>query len=92
VKYIKNRNISSLLKSSPLNSIVARSHVGQVLGHMSINNTMIYINLERALFKTMNNEFTLRAVSTLNEACKLVEVGSEYVTEVDGKKIFRKRK
>jgi hypothetical protein len=36
--------------------------------------------------------FTVRAVNTLEEACKLLEVGFEYVTKVDGKKIFRKRK
>jgi len=53
---------------------------------------MIYINLERAVFKTTNDEFTVRAVSTLDEACKLIEVGFESVTEFEGKKIFRKRK
>ena len=30
--------------------------------------------------------------TTLAEACKLLEVGFEYVTEVDGHKLFRKRK
>jgi hypothetical protein len=48
--------------------------------------------LERAIFKTSNDEFTVRAVKTLEEACKLLEVGFDYVTEVDGKKIFNKRK
>jgi site-specific recombinase XerC len=67
-------------------------HVKEILGHKNINNTLIYINLERAVFKTSNNEFTVKAVKTLEEACKLLEVGFEYVTEVDGKKIFRKRK
>jgi len=67
-------------------------HVKEILGHKNINNTLIYINLERAVFKTSNDEFTVRAVNTLEEACKLLEVGFEYVTKVDGKKIFRKRK
>jgi hypothetical protein len=63
-----------------------------MLGHKNINNTLIYINLERAIFKTSNDEFTVRAVKSVDETCKLVEVGFEYVTEIDGKKIFRKRK
>ena len=53
---------------------------------------MIYINLERAVFKTSNDEFIVKAVDNLEEACKLVEVGFEYVTDVEGKKVFRKRK
>jgi hypothetical protein len=30
--------------------------------------------------------------TTLEEACKLLEVGFEYVTDMDGYKLFRKRK
>jgi hypothetical protein len=67
-------------------------HVKEILGHKNINNTLIYINLERAIFKTSSDEFTVRAVKSVDGACKLVEVGFEYVTEIDGKKIFRKRK
>lgn len=34
-----------------------------------------------------------RAVAeSLEEACKLLEVGFEYVTDMEGKKVFRKRK
>jgi len=67
-------------------------HVKEILGHKNINNTLIYINLERAVFKTSNDEFIVKAVDNLDEACKLIEVGFEYVTEVEGKKVFRKRK
>jgi len=67
-------------------------HVKELLGHKNINNTLIYINLERAVFKTSNDEFTVRAVNTLEEACKLLEVGFEYVTDINDKKLFRKRK
>ena len=38
------------------------------------------------------NEWIARVAKTLEEACKLVEAGFEYVTEMDGSKIFRKRK
>lgn len=67
-------------------------HVQQILGHKSINNTMIYINLERAIFKETNDEFTVRATSSVEEACKFIEVGFEYVCDMNGKKLFRKRK
>ena len=67
-------------------------NVKQILGHKNINNTMIYINLERAIFKESNDEFTVRDVDTLEEARKLLEVGFEYVCDMNGKKLFRKRK
>jgi len=59
-----------------------------LLGHKNINSTLIYtqlINLE-------NEDFTVRAVDNLDEACKLVEAGFEYATDMEGKKILRKRK
>ncbi len=67
-------------------------HVKQVLGHKNIQNTLIYINLESAIFKTVNDEFHVRAAKTVQEAKQLLEVGFEYVTNVDDVKLFRKRK
>jgi hypothetical protein len=65
-------------------------HVKSVLGHKKIQSTIIYINLEQAVFATENEEFKVKAASSLDEACKLIEVGFEYVTDMDGKKLFRK--
>lgn len=67
-------------------------HVKRLLGHKSIQNTMVYINLEATIFPVSSDEFTVRVAKTLDEACKLVEVGFDYVTTMDGCKIFRKRK
>jgi len=53
---------------------------------------MIYINLEAALFRPVNDEFTARLAKNLEQACELVEAGFEYVTDMDSFKIFRKRK
>ena len=39
-----------------------------------------------------NDEFTVKVAKTLKEACGLVGTIFEYVTEMDGAKIFRKRK
>lgn len=57
--------------------------VQKLLGHKSVLNTQIYINLEQAIFEA-KDQHDVKVVETLNEACKLLEVGSEYVTEMDG--------
>ena len=67
-------------------------HVKKLLGHKNIENTLQYINTEQAVFQTRNDEFHVKVAETLDEACKLLEVGFEYVTEIDGTKLFRKRK
>jgi hypothetical protein len=67
-------------------------YVRRQLGHKSILNTQIYVNMEQALFVTSSNEYHAKVASTVEEAIELVEVGFEFVTEIDGKKIFRKRK
>jgi hypothetical protein len=65
--------------------------VQRLLGHKSILNTQLYINLEQAIFE-FNDQYEVKLASTVDEAGKLVEVGFEYITEMDGKKLFRKRK
>jgi GMP synthase PP-ATPase subunit len=67
-------------------------HVMQLLGHKNIKNTLIYIQLEEALFKKGETEYICKVASTVEEAKQLVEAGFEYVTEIDGKKLFRKPK
>lgn len=67
-------------------------HVKQLLGHKSMMSTELYINIEEAIFNEANGEFHIKATDSLTEACKLLEVGFEYVTDMDGKKLFRKRK
>jgi hypothetical protein len=66
--------------------------VKEVLGHKNIKKALIYIHLEGAIFKSGDEEFTVRTAKTLEEAKQLLEVGFEYVTEVEGVKLFRKRK
>jgi len=67
-------------------------HVQRILGHRNIQNTLIYITVEQALWQSQKDEFHVKTAKTVEEACKLVEVGFEYVCEVEGVKIFRKRK
>jgi integrase len=58
------------------------------LGHRNLRNTMRYVQLIN--FK--DDEFTSAVAMTLKETCQLVEAGFEFVCEMDGAKIFRKRK
>ncbi len=67
-------------------------HVKEVLGHKSIESTMVYINIEKALFQTPNDEFYCKTASTVEEASKLIEAGFECVTTFNGIMLFRKRK
>lgn len=69
-------------------------HVMQFLGHKDIKNTLRYIQIEKALFNSGNDQFHVKVARTAEEACQLIEVGFEYVTGEynDGGKIFRKRK
>ncbi len=60
----------------------------QILGHRSIQNTLIYTHLVN--FK--EDEYIAKVAKSEEEVCKLVEAGFEYVFDYDGNKIFRQRK
>ena len=66
-------------------------YVMQRLGHKSIKNTLLYVQLQEALFQGETN-YISKVAKTEKEICSLVEAGFEYVTEFEGAKIFRKRK
>ena len=66
-------------------------HVMQALGHKNIKNTLLYIQLEEALFQG-EREYTSKVAKTQREICTLVDAGFEYVTDFEGAKIFRKPK
>ena len=67
-------------------------YVMNFLGHKNIKNTLIYVQMEEALFKTQNNEFLCKVASTIDEARILIESGFELVCDIDGCKMFRRRK
>jgi integrase len=66
-------------------------YVMQALGHKNIKNTLLYVQLEEALFQG-EQDFISKVARTEKEICSLVEAGFEYVTEFEGAKIFKKRK
>jgi integrase len=65
--------------------------VQQQLGHKSIKNTELYVQLNNAYFDG-EDEFISKVAKTEKDICFLIEQGFEYVTEFQGAKIFRKRK
>ena len=67
-------------------------HVKRILGHKAVQNTMVYINLENALFQAESDEYHVRVAKTADEACKLAEVGYQRFDEIDGLHIYRKAK
>jgi len=67
-------------------------YVMQFLGHKNIKNTLIYIQLEEALFKEEDEEFVCKTAKSVEEAQALIEAGFDYVCEVEGVKLFKKRK
>ena len=58
------------------------------MGHSSLATTMIYAHL----LNVQDDNFTCRTAKDLKEATQLIEAGFEYITEMDGTKLFRKRK
>jgi integrase len=63
-------------------------YVKEQMGHKRIENTLIYTHLIRF----SDDEYVSAVAKTVDEARKLVEAGFEYITDVDGVKVFRKRK
>jgi hypothetical protein len=64
-----------------------------ILGHRSIKSTETYIHLEQMIYQgKANDQFTVKVANTLEDAIKLMEVGFELQAEIEGHKLFRKRK
>jgi integrase len=63
-------------------------HVKEVLGHKSLNSTMLYTQL----ISFRDDDFSAVVAHSEEEACKLVESGFDFVCDFNGNKIFKKRK
>jgi integrase len=63
-------------------------HVMTILGHKNIQNTLVYTHL----IKFEGDEYVCKVAKTVNDARSYVEDGFEYVTDIEGMKLFRKRK
>ena len=64
-------------------------YVQRFLGHRSISNTMLYIQIEEALFGGEAEQYICKVAKTIEEALPLLEQG---FTEASDVKIYRKPK
>jgi len=61
----------------------------EVLGHRNIKKTLIYTRLVN--FEN-EDEFICKAAKTAAEAKQLIEIGFEYVCNLENARLFRQRK
>ena len=67
-------------------------YVMQYLGHKKVESTLLYIQLEQALFQDTSDEFTVRIATKRDEIKEFLEAGFEFVCQKDELVYFRKRK
>jgi hypothetical protein len=63
--------------------------VKQKLGHANINTTLLYTQIIDVL---QEDSYTCEIAETTEQAKKLIENGFEFVQEMDGISLYRKRK
>jgi hypothetical protein len=63
-------------------------YVMKLLGHRCTENTLLYTQM----VSFENDEYHSSVAKTMEEAQKLVEQGFEFVCQIDGATLFRKRK
>ena len=63
-------------------------HVMDLLGHRNMKNTLAYTHL----VNFESDEYVSKVARTVKEAQELVEAGFDYICDIEGVKIFRKRK
>jgi len=66
--------------------------VKELLGHQKLDTTLLYIQIEQAMYTETDDEFTVMAVKKPEEIKNLLEVGFEYVCQKDDPTFLRKRK
>lgn len=68
-------------------------YVQEFLGHKSILNTRLYVQIDRALFiNAKADEFHVRIAKTPEQITEFLESGFEYILQKDNSIWFRKRK
>ena len=64
-------------------------YVKQQMGHKNIESTLVYTQL---INDNEEEEYTCKTASNVKEATQLIENGFQYVTDIDGLKLFKQRK
>ena len=67
--------------------------VKEFLGHASLDNTLLYIQVEKAIFgPNSDDKYSVQAKNNKEDIEKLLSVGFEYICQKDDLLCFRKRK
>lgn len=66
-------------------------YVMRFLGHKNIRNTLMYIQLEEAIFQDEDKGFICKVSETVEESKQLIESGFDYVCDQGDIKLFRKK-
>ena len=66
--------------------------VKEFLGQKTLDVTLLYIQIEKVLFKNEAENFIVKATKEIEEIQALLEVGFEFVCQKDNLMFFRKRK
>jgi integrase len=68
-------------------------HVKYILGHKDIKSTMVYINLEQAIFQTETDEWITKVAHNETEELQLIEANFQLVRAInETTAIYKKRK
>ena len=67
------------------------AHTAYMMGYKNWKNTQVYVDIQEIL-NSHSDEYYTAIAETVEEACKLLADGWAYVMEMDGVKIFKKRK
>lgn len=67
-------------------------YVKEFLGHKKLDTTLLYIQLEKTLYKEQTDAFTVKVAKNKDEITDLLATGFDYICEKDGLVFFRKIK
>jgi integrase len=67
-------------------------HVMAFLGHKKSDNTLLYVQLDKNLFRNSDDHFIIKTAHNVEEAEELGEIGFEPFDIIDGMHLYRKRK
>ena len=64
----------------------------EFLGHTSLQHTRKYVVLEKALFASGSEDIVCKVAKSVDEATELIELGFQFVNEINGSFLYWKRK
>jgi len=62
------------------------------MGHRIIESTLVYVQIESALYQNLSDDWTYKVAETTEQVKELIGAGFEVVMQKDNLAYFRKRK